>query len=289
MQFGLLVHFGFMRWTPDSSAASQSSAQSSAWFTIYSSWSSNSRGFTVWRTPPMPGTPNQATRCRSWFMARVATRSPGCTPIRTSAWARRRESWAISNQLVRCVVPSARAATISRGPCSRSAWSRIRMMRSGNSCIAPSIAISASPSEDAHHGAKTAVFKRLEGELEPGRQWQAALHLLHLARGSGIGLGPGVVDRRRHEVLDHGLFRWLEQALVDVDAEDAALGRRADLDQSAARQAFDLDCVEAILRLLQLGLRVLRHLHDFVEIGEFGHVRRLSLDVFRARNRGTHP
>ena len=33
----------------------------------------------VWRTPPMPTTPNQATKWRSWFIAMVATRSPGFT------------------------------------------------------------------------------------------------------------------------------------------------------------------------------------------------------------------
>ena len=52
--------------------------------------------------------------------------------------ASRRASSA-ARQSVRTVVPSARAATISRVPCSRSAWSRVRMIRSGNSCIAPSI------------------------------------------------------------------------------------------------------------------------------------------------------
>ena len=44
---------------------------------MYSSWSSNSRGLSVWSTPPMPTTPNQAARWRSWFIASVATRSPG--------------------------------------------------------------------------------------------------------------------------------------------------------------------------------------------------------------------
>ena len=33
-------------------------------------------------------------RWRSWFIARVATRSPGLTPSRSSAWAMRRASWA---------------------------------------------------------------------------------------------------------------------------------------------------------------------------------------------------
>ena len=48
-------------------------------------------------------------------------------------------------QFVRWVDPSARAQTISLDPCSRSAWSISRMIRSGKSCIAPSKPTSASP------------------------------------------------------------------------------------------------------------------------------------------------
>ena len=42
------------------------------------------------------------------------------------------------------------------------------------------------------------------------------------------------------------------------NAEDPALGGGADLDQAAAGSALDLDLVEILLRLLQLGLGVLR-------------------------------
>src|SRR5206468_10498352 len=72
-------------------------------------------------------------------------------------------------------------------------------------------------------------------------------------------------------------------------AEYPALGRGADLDHAATRSAFDLDLVEIVLRLLQLQLRVLRHLHDRIEIGHFGHVRSLWLKRFRVRNPGTRP
>ena len=71
--------------------------------------------------------------------------------------------------------------------------------------------------------------------------------------------------------------------------EDPALSGRADLHQPAAGGAFDLDLVEIVLRLLELGLRVLRHFHDLVEVGHFGHVRRLSLRRIRARHPGTRP
>ena len=33
--------------------------------------------------------------------------------------------------------------------------------------------------------------------------------------------------------------------------------------------ALDLDIVEIVLRLLKLGLRVLRHFHDLVEVGHY--------------------
>jgi hypothetical protein len=54
----------------------------------------------------------------------------------------------------------------------------------------------------------------------------------------------------------------LEEAFVNVDAEDPALGSRANLHHSAAGDALHLDLVEIVLGLLQLGLRILRHLHD---------------------------
>src|SRR3954453_10815323 len=46
-------------------------------------------------------------------------------------------------QSVRAFLPSGQSETISRVPCSRSAWSRIRMTLSGQSCIPPSITPSA--------------------------------------------------------------------------------------------------------------------------------------------------
>src|SRR5438067_4931682 len=193
----------------------------------------------------MPTTPNQAIRCRSWFIASVATRSPGLTPNRSRAWARRRDSRATSIQLVRIMVPSGRAATISRLPCSRSAWSISRMMRSGKSCIAPSAPISGSPRQTStHHAAKTRRRKRLERKLEPRRERQAALHLLHLVRGGRIGLGASIVDCRGDQVLDHHFLGWLKQCLVDVDAEDPAFGGGPNLDHAAAGSALDLDLVE---------------------------------------------
>ena len=79
----------------------------------------------------MPIAPYQAIRWWLWFIASVATRSPGLMPSRSSACAIRRASWATSAQLVRVVVPSAQAETISPSPCSRSAWSTSRITRSG--------------------------------------------------------------------------------------------------------------------------------------------------------------
>src|SRR6185369_3065729 len=167
-------------------------------------------------------------------------------------------------------VPSGRAATISRLPCSRSAWSMSRMMRSGKSCIAPND-IGASPSRGAHHGAILSGVKPLEGKLEPWRERKRALHLLHFGRGGRVRLGLGVVECRRDQVFQHRLFGWHEQTLVKLNSNDPPLGRGADLDQTAAGHPFDLDLIEIVLRLLQLGLGVLRHLQDFIEVGHLGH------------------
>jgi hypothetical protein len=100
--------------------------------------------------------------------------------------------------------------------------------------------------------------------------------LLHFHRGGRVRLGPGIIDRRGDQVLDHRLLAWREQAFVQLDRENAPLGRRPDLYQPAAGRTLNFNLVEIVLRLLKLVLRILRHFHDFVEVGHFGHVRRLS-------------
>src|SRR5690242_8429665 len=147
----------------------------------------------------------------------------------------------------------------------------------------------ASPEEESHHAPKLAFNKPLEGQLEPRRKRERTRHLLHFTGGSGVGLRLGIVDRRSNEVLKHRLFGRIEQAFIDVDGKNAPLGGRLDLHQTTARGALDLDLVEIVLSTLELVLGVLRHFHDFIEIGHLGHVRLLSLSRIRARRRGTHP
>lgn len=96
----------------------------------------------MWMMPPIPMVPYQLTRCRLWFMASVATRSPLPIPSRSSAAASLRASRAIPAQLVRVSLPAAQCETIYRSPCSRYAWSRSRIILSGQSCIPPIIVAS---------------------------------------------------------------------------------------------------------------------------------------------------
>src|SRR4051812_33003549 len=72
-------------------------------------------------------------------MARVPTRAPLLSPRRSRTRARRRASRAMPRQSVRIFSPFGQSETISRVPCSRLAWSWIRITLSGQSCIPPSI------------------------------------------------------------------------------------------------------------------------------------------------------
>src|SRR6478752_2437734 len=110
----------------------------------------------------------------------------------------------------------------------------------------------------------------LEWQLEARRQRQAGAHLLHLGGGRLVGLGAGIVERRRNQVFQHALLARLHQAVVDAHRDDPALCRGLDFDKAPAARALHLDIVEIVLGLLQLGLRVLRHLHDLIEV-EVGH------------------
>ena len=61
-----------------------------------------------------------------------------------------------------------------------------------------------------------------DGILKPGgsgSRWSSS----HLGC-AAVGLGAGVVDRGGDQILDHLLFGRAEQALVDLDRDDPALG-----------------------------------------------------------------
>ncbi len=77
----------------DSSSGAKGSSTkitlSSAWLMIQQIWSGCRRGLRVWQTAPIPMIPYQTSRCRQLFQARVATRSPGLTPISSRAFETR--------------------------------------------------------------------------------------------------------------------------------------------------------------------------------------------------------
>ena len=171
-------------------------------------------------------------------MARVATRSPGFTPIFSSACASFLESRAMPAQLVRLVVPSAQAVTISRAAMlalgmvdqPHDAQRKILHRAERDSSAPPPRGARIMPQ-------KCQPTNALEGQLESRRQRQAArASSASRSAAAASALAAGVVDRGGDQILDHRLLRRAEQALVDVDAEDPALGGGADLDQPAARR-----------------------------------------------------
>ena len=61
------------------------------------------------------------------------------------------------------------------------------------------------------------------GQLEPGGKAGALLDLVHFLTRYAIGAIARVVERRRHQILEHLLFFGLHQAVVDRNADDPAL------------------------------------------------------------------
>src|SRR6185369_6690714 len=66
------------------------------------------------------------------------------------------------------------------------------------------------------------------GQVEPRRQAEALLHLGHFLAGDLVSPGTGVVKGGGDQVFEDALFRGLQQAFINGDADNTALRRAAD-------------------------------------------------------------
>src|SRR5262245_46473080 len=94
----------------------------------------------------------------------------------------------------------------------------------------------------------------------------------------------GVVAGRRHEIFEHfpvgGCDGW-----VDLDAPHLVAPVHGDLHHAAAGLAGDFECGELLLRLLHVGLELLRLAHELSEIGLHAAILPDRLDRIRLQHR----
>src|SRR5712691_12421541 len=110
-------------------------------------------------------------------------------------------------------------------------------------------------------------------QFQPRRQRQAAGQFAHFFFHRALGLGAGIGVSRRNQILDDFLFRGLQQARVDRNVFQRALGAEDDGDKPAASRAGVLGRLELRLHLLHAALQLLHLAHHAHEVGHHGSPR----------------
>src|ERR1700738_3279768 len=103
-------------------------------------------------------------------------------------------------------------------------------------------------------------------ETQPGRQAEAAGQRLHLLLHGSFRLAPRVVMRGHQQVLEDFALVRLHQRRIDLDRLHFHLRGHAHADETAARDALNLDMTELFLHLLHLRLQLRCLLHHAEKI-----------------------
>src|SRR5215472_16193197 len=185
----------------------------------------------VCSTAPIDGTARYASRCSCEFQAKVATRSPGRTPSRLSAAARRSaRSATAANVVWRVRSPSSVATRLvakTRLPCSTT-----EAIVSGRSCIVLCMA---------------APYTTGTGSRDP----QDHLAEVHARRDHAVGLGGRL--ERQHAIDHHAELAGFERPAEA--REEAAHDLGLLLDRSRAqRRADDLEAAGQHLAEIDVAL-----------------------------------
>src|ERR1700681_857268 len=111
-----------------------------------------------------------------------------------------------------------------------------------------------------------ATAAAMSGEAQPRRQTQTTGQGLHLLLHRGFRLALRVVMGGDQQVFEDFTLVRLHQRGVDLHRLHLHLGRHAHRDETAARDALDLDMAEFFLHRLHLRLQLRRLLHHAEKI-----------------------